>query len=64
MADIARELERCYGVDIAIENPLLNDYKFYGKLPSRQLSIGEVLDILSSAGEVDYSIEGRHITLL
>ena len=64
LADIARELERCYGVDIAIENPLLNDYKFYGKLPSRQLSIGEVLEILSSAGEVDYSIEGRHITLL
>ena len=41
----------------------MNGYKFYGKLPSRQLSIEEVLDILSSAGQIDYSIEGRHITL-
>lgn len=63
LADIARELERCYGVNICIERKELNGYKFYGKLPSRQLSIEEVLDILSSAGQIDYSIEGRHITL-
>lgn len=63
LADIARELERSYGVDITIETPALNDYKFYGKLPTRQLAISEVLEILASAGEVDYSIEGRHISL-
>ena len=63
LADIARELERHYGVEISIDTPSLGDYKFYGKLPSHQLSITEVLDILASAGEVEYSIEGRHISL-
>ena len=63
LADIARELERSYGVDITIETPALGDYKFYGKLPTRQLSISEVLEILASAGEVEYSIEGQHISL-
>lgn len=63
LADIARELERCYGVIITIENPKLREYEFYGKLASRQLTITEVLEILSSAGEVEYSMEGNHITL-
>ncbi|MBR4851949.1 MAG: DUF4974 domain-containing protein [Tidjanibacter sp.] len=63
LADIARELERSYGVDITIESPALGGYKFYGKLPTRQLSISEVLEILASAGEVEYSIEGQHISL-
>lgn len=63
LADIARELERCYGVEISIQREELKEYKFYGKLPSRQLSIEEVLDILSSASQINYSINGRHITL-
>lgn len=63
LADIARELERCYGVTISIATPELADYKFYGKLASHQLPIAEVLEILSSAGQVEYSIEGSHITL-
>ena len=63
LADIARELERCYGVEISIQKEELKEYKFYGKLPSRQLSIEEVLDILSSASQINYSINGRHITL-
>ncbi len=63
LADIAKDLERSYNVEVTIKNRALLDLHFYGSFVRQEQSIGEVLDVLSATHKIKYKIEGHHVTL-
>ncbi len=60
ISDIAKDLERNYNVKITI-HPDLADMRFYGNFIRKELSIKDILDILTSTGRMKYSMTGKEI---
>ena len=63
LADIIKELERNYNVNIMLEDNALETFRFYGNFDVREQTIEEVLDVLTRTNKVNYKIEGRKIYL-
>ncbi|MGM0507313.1 MAG: FecR family protein, partial [Bacteroidota bacterium] len=61
LADVAEELERWYGVTIQFEEPSLGDCVVRGE--HRNEVLENVLNAIGYAFDIDYRIEGRHVTL-
>jgi ferric-dicitrate binding protein FerR (iron transport regulator) len=63
LPDIVKELERSYDVHIILTHPKLEKMRFYGCFIRKELSIEEVVDILVSAGNLQYSRNGKEVRL-
>jgi ferric-dicitrate binding protein FerR (iron transport regulator) len=63
LPDIVRELERSYDVKIILTHPKLEKLRFYSCFIRGELSIEEVVDILASTGNLQYSKNGKEIRL-
>lgn len=63
LPDIVRKLERSYNVKIQLADTALNNFRFYGNFIRKAQTIEEVLDVLSSTGKIEYTKEGREITI-
>lgn len=63
LPDIVRELERSYNVKIQLADTTLNNFRFYGNFTRKEQTIEEVMEVLSSTGKIEYTIEGREITI-
>ncbi len=63
LAEIVKDLERSYDVEVTIKDPTLLNLHFYGSFVRQEQSIGEVLDALSATHKIKYKMEGHHITL-
>ena len=63
LPDIVRELERCYHIQIEIENEDLKQTRFYGQFNQLEQNIYDVLDMLSETGKLKYHEEGKVIYL-
>lgn len=63
LPDIVKELERSYNVKIHLADTTLNSFRFYGNFTRREQTIEEVLEVLESTGKIQYTKEGREITI-
>lgn len=63
LPDIAKELERAYGVSITLADKELEGVRFYGNFVRKRQNIVEVLDLLSRTNKLAYSIEDKNIIL-
>ena len=61
--DIARELERCYDVDVHIEREELSDLRIYGNFQSREQCVEDILNLLVATQNLNYSKSGRTIRI-
>jgi transmembrane sensor len=59
--DLARQMERWYGVTIEFEDPALADLQFTGSF--KEETIGQALDALKYTAKFNYQIEGNLITI-
>ena len=62
--DIARELERKYGMKIQIKNDRLKEERFYGKFNIQKQGIRDVLNILSATQKLNYQIESEQLIIV
>ena len=63
LADIMRDLERWYGVDIVFMTEELKGLPFTGYV-ERYDKIDTFLDLLRSTGELTYSVDDKRIYLM
>lgn len=63
LPDIVKQLERSYNVQITIADKSLEKFRFYGNFVRQEQSIKDVLDVLSSTGNIRYTISDRDIVL-
>lgn len=63
LPDIVKQLERSYNVQITIADKSLEEFRFYGNFVRQEQSIKDVLDVLSSTGNIRYTISDRDIVL-
>lgn len=63
LPDIVKELERSYNVNITITHSDLEHLRFYGSFTRKELTIEEILDLLSSTNKIRYTINGKYIEL-
>lgn len=63
LPDIAKELERSYGVTIRIMDDSLKDARFYGYFNRRENTIQNILDMMTSTERLNYRIEKDTILL-
>ena len=63
LPDIAKELERSYGVKIDITSEALKEFRFYGNFVRREQSINEVMEALAATGKIRYEMKDSHIIL-
>lgn len=61
MREMARRLERWYGVTIVIEDDGLLDFKYTGRF--REETIGQVLDLIRQTSWIDYRMEDKTVYL-
>jgi ferric-dicitrate binding protein FerR (iron transport regulator) len=62
LTDIAKVLERSYDVKITIHPDLMN-MRLYGSFSRKEQTITDILDILTSAGEIKFAINGNEIII-
>jgi ferric-dicitrate binding protein FerR (iron transport regulator) len=62
LPEIVKVLERSYDVKITVHPNLVNR-RFYGSFSREELSITDILDILSQTGKFKYSMKGTVITI-
>lgn len=60
-SDLAKQMERWYGVSIRFDDPRLQDLQFTGTFEKE--TIQQALDALKLTAQFDYSIEGTQITI-
>jgi transmembrane sensor len=60
-SDLARQMERWYGVTIRFENPAEEDLQFTGTFEKE--TIRQALDALKLTARFDYRIEGNEVTI-
>ena len=61
-ADIAKKMERWYGVNIVFKDQTVADYHLYGSFTTE--TINEALDALKTTGsKFTYKIEGQNVTI-
>lgn len=63
LPDIAKELERSYGVTIRITDDSLKNARFYGCFNRREHTIQNILDMMTSTERLNYRIEKDTILL-
>ena len=63
LANIVRELERLYNVQITIADDSLLNYRFYGNFTRTEQSIEDVLNVLASTDKLRFEQNGKEITL-
>lgn len=63
LPDIAKELERSYGVTIRITEDSLRNARFYGYFNRRENTIQNILDIMTSTERLNYRMEKDTILL-
>lgn len=63
LPDIAKELERSYGVTIRIMDDSLKNSRFYGCFNRREHTIQNILDMMTSTERLNYRIEKDTILL-
>lgn len=63
LPDIVKKLERSYNVQITVADKSLESVRFYGNFVRQEQSIKDVLDVLSSTGNIRYTISDRNIVL-
>lgn len=63
LSQIAKILERQYGVIINIEGEGLGELRFYGIFSSPMQSLTDVLDILSATKKFKYKISGKTVSI-
>lgn len=63
LTDIAKNLERRYGVSITIKQEDLGNRRIYGNFSSDEQSITEIIDNICTVAGIRYAIEGKSITL-
>lgn len=61
MTDVVKRMERWYGVNFNINDPIILDYRFTAKFRSE--SITQVLEILRLSSNIKYKIDSTTITL-
>jgi ferric-dicitrate binding protein FerR (iron transport regulator) len=62
LSDIARELERAYGVNITVQSNVAN-LRFFANFSPSTHTINDILSRLASTGRIKYSIEGNEIII-
>jgi ferric-dicitrate binding protein FerR (iron transport regulator) len=62
LADIARDLERSYNVNITV-HPDVAGLRFFGRFSRVEKSIDEIMTILATAGGITYEVTDREITI-
>lgn len=63
LSDIAKELERYYDVKITILGDNLRNLRIYGHFVRREMSIEDILDMLSATNKIDYTVKDGVITM-
>lgn len=63
LSDIAKELERYYDVKITILGDNLRNLRIYGHFVRREMSIEDILDMLSATNKIDYTIKDGIVTM-
>ncbi len=61
MTEVIRKMERWYGVSIDIKDPKIEAYHFTANFSSE--SLDRVLELIKSSSFVDYTIDGKMVTL-
>lgn len=62
ITDIAKELERCYNVNILIADDSLKNCRFYGDFTQDDVSIDEILEVFNSTGRIRCKRNGKEVT--
>lgn len=60
-ADVAKKMERWFGVNISFKDEAVANYHLYGSFTTE--TINEALDALSTGAKFTYKIEGQNITI-
>lgn len=63
LSDIAKELERYYDVKITILGDNLRNLRVYGHFVRREMSIEDILEMLSATNKIDYTINDGVVTM-
>lgn len=63
LSDIAKELERCYNVNITIVGDKLKESRFYGDFVRDEVGIDDILEALINTGRLNGYRKGKNITL-
>ena len=59
--DLAKQMERWYGISIRFDNPRMEDFRFTGSFEKE--TIRQALDALKLTARFDYSIDGDQVTI-
>ena len=60
---IIKDIERCYSVQITLNDEKLSTLRFYGDFLRQEQSLTEVMDALATAGKFQYRLSGRQIEI-
>lgn len=63
LLEVAKTLERNYGVRIRFTNDSLKNYRFYGVFNRSEQSIQDILEALSATGKARYTLKNKDIIL-
>ncbi|WP_330941618.1 FecR family protein [Bacteroides sp. MSB163] len=63
LLEVAKILERSYGVKIEFTEESLKELRFYGNFNRTKQGINDILDALSATGKVHYTLKGEKIVL-
>jgi ferric-dicitrate binding protein FerR (iron transport regulator) len=62
LESISRKLSRWYEVEFVYLDPGLREKRFFGMM-KRQASLQEVLEVIAEAGDVQFNVDGRTVTV-
>lgn len=63
LSEVARILERSYGVRINFANDSLKNFRFYGNFSRPEQSLQDILEALSATGKAHYTLKNNDIVL-
>lgn len=63
LSEVAKILERSYGVRINFANDSLKKFRFYGNFNRSEQSIQDILETLSATGKANYTLKNKDIVL-
>lgn len=63
LPEVARILERNYGVDIIFSEDSLKDFRIYGSFNRSEQNIKDILEVLEKTEKIHYTVKNKQITL-
>lgn len=63
LSEVARVLERSYGVKISFADNALKDFRFYGNFNRSEQGVKDILEALKATGKVRYMLKNNEVTL-